>query len=83
MHEYNNHPIYGIAVPGTGKSWYSRGLIFDRDDKVTELKRLECSEINFATKLKAEAQGIKLCKDWIDAQRVDTESNRAASTPPL
>jgi len=68
MYQYNNHPIYGIAVRGAGKEWYCRGLIFDSEDKVTEIKRLECAELTFARKGKAQAHALKQCKKWIDEQ---------------
>jgi len=83
MHQYNNHPIYGIAVRGAGKEWHCRGLIFDPADKVTEIKRLECAELTFATKRKAEAHGLKLCKTWIDEQSGEIESNSPARAVPL
>ena len=69
MSQYNNYLIYGIGVPGPGKEWHCRGLIFEPEDKVTEIKRLECAELTFATKRKAEAHALKLCKAWIDEQR--------------
>lgn len=74
MREYNEHPIYGIGVRGTGKEWFCKGLVFDAEDKVTEIKTLECSELPFATKKQAEDHGLKLCKSWIDEQRAGSES---------
>ena len=70
MPQYKNHPIYGIGVRGSGKDWSCRGLIFDSDDKVTEIKSLELIKATFATKKKAEDHALKLCKSWIDEQRV-------------
>ena len=75
MHQYNNHPIYGIGIRGPEKKWYGRGLIFDAEDKVTELKRLECPELAFATKKKAEEHALKLCKSWIEEQRGRIDSS--------
>jgi hypothetical protein len=68
MYQYKSHPIYGIGFRGPGKKWYCRGLIFDSEDKVTEMKRLESEELSFATKRKAEEHAVKLCKGWIDEQ---------------
>ena len=82
MYQYNDHPIYGIAVRGAGKEWYCRGLIFDPADKVTEIKRLECAELTFATKRKAEAHGLKLCKTWIDEQSGPSESSSLTLSAP-
>jgi hypothetical protein len=77
VHQYNNYPIYGIGVKGPGKEWHCRGLIFEPEDKVTEIKRLECAELTFATKKKAEAHALKLCRTWIDEQR----KGKAISSP--
>jgi hypothetical protein len=74
MPQYNNHLIYGIGVRGPGKEWYCKGLIFDPEDKVTEIKTLESTELTFATKKKAEDHALKLCKSWIDKQRGGIES---------
>jgi hypothetical protein len=70
MQQYKNHPVYGIAVPGPGTGWYCRGLVFEPDDKVTEIKRIESAGLTFTTKKKAEAHALELCKTWIDEQRV-------------
>lgn len=80
MHQYKNHPIYGIAIPGLAKEWHCRGLIFDPVDKVTEIQRLECAELVFATKIQAEHHGLDLCKKWLDEQygRIDSSN----PTPP-
>ena len=84
MHQYNNHPIYGIGIRGPEKKWYCRGLIFDHEDQVTEMKRLECPELTFATKKKAEEHALKLCKRWIDEQGSGIESSGLAhSALPL
>lgn len=83
MHQYNNHPIYGIGVRGAGKEWHCRGLIFDPEDKVTEIKKLECPELTFVTKRKAEEHALKLCKTWIDEQSGKIESNSLTNSAPL
>jgi hypothetical protein len=83
MHQYNNYPIYGIAIRGAAKEWHCRGLIFDPQDKVTEIKRLECVELTFAMKSKAEAHALKLCKTWIDDQSRAIESNSRKTSAPL
>ena len=80
MHQYNNHPIYSIAFRGAGKEWHCRGLIFNPEDKVTEIKRLECADLTFATKAKAEAHALKLCKTWIDERSGEIESNRLTNS---
>ena len=82
MHQHRSHPIYGIAIPRGGKEWHCRGLIFDREDQVTEIKRLECAELTFATKRKAEEHGLKLCKKWIDEQSGGSESSRLTLSAP-
>jgi hypothetical protein len=83
MHQYNNHPIYGIGVRGPGKQWSCKGLIFDPDDKVTQIKSLELTELTFATKKKAEDHALKLCKIWIDEQRGGIESSGLTPSAPL
>jgi len=83
MHQYNNHPVYGIGVRGAGKAWHCRGLIFDADDKVTEIKRIECTELTFSTKRKAEEHALKLCKTWIDEQSGVIESKGLTTSAPL
>ena len=83
MHQYNNHPIYGIGVRGPGKKWSCKGLIFDPDDKVTEIKSLERTELTFATKKEAEDHALKLCKIWIDEQRGGIESSGLTPSAPL
>jgi len=83
MHQYNNHPIYGIGIHGPEKNWYGRGLIFDAEDKVTQIKRLECPELTFATKKKAEQHALTLCKKWIDEQSGGSESSSLAHSAPL
>jgi hypothetical protein len=83
MNQYKSHPIYGIAIPGLAKAWHCRGLIFDPDDKVTELKRLECGELTFATKKRAEEYGLDLCKKWLDEQYGRTESSVPTNPVPL
>jgi hypothetical protein len=83
MHQYKSHPIYGISIPGLDKEWHCRGLIFDPDDKVTEIKRLECAELTFATKRKAEEHGLKLCEKWIDEQSGRIDSSSLTLSAPL
>ena len=83
MSQYKNYPIYGIAVRGAGKEWHCRGLIFNSQDKVTEIKKLECPELTFATKGKAQAHALKLCKTWIDEQSGGIESNSPARAVSL
>jgi hypothetical protein len=83
MPQYNHHPIYGIGVRGPGKDWYCKGLIFDPDDKVTEIKSLERSELIFATKKMAEDHALKLCKLWIDEQSGKIESSSLTPSAPL
>ena len=83
MYQYKSHPVYGIGVRGAGKEWHCRGLIFDPDDKVTEIKRLECAELTFATKRKAEAHGLKLCEKWIDEQSGGSDSSSRTVSAPL
>jgi hypothetical protein len=82
MNQYNKYPIYGIGVRGAGKEWYCRGLIFDPEDKVTEIKRLECPELTFTTKKKAEEHALKLCKQWIDEQKGGMDSSSPPHSPP-
>lgn len=83
MSQYNNHPVYGIGVRGFGKEWYCKGLIFDPDDKVTEIKSLERTELTFATKKEAEDHALKLCKIWIDEQKGKIESSSPTPSAPL
>ena len=78
MHRYNRHPIYGIGMSGPDKKWYGRGLIYDSEDEVTEIQRLECPEITFATKKKAEEHALELCKTWINEQKSASESTSPA-----
>lgn len=83
MRQYKNHPVYGIGFRGPGKEWYCRGVLFDPADKVTEIKRLECPELTFATKRKAEEHGLKLCEKWIDEQSAGIESSSATHPAPM
>jgi hypothetical protein len=80
---YKSHPIYGIGVRGAGKEWHCRGLIFNAEDKVTEIKRLECPELTFKTRGKAEAHALKLCEKWIDEQSGEIGSNSPAKSVSL
>jgi len=83
MYQYKDHPIYGIGFRGPGKKWYCRGLIFDSQDKVTEIKRLESDELSFATKRKAEEHAVKLCKGWIDEQSGEIGSRSLTPSTPM
>lgn len=74
MPQYNNYPIYGIGFRAPGKVWSCKGLVFDPEDKVTEIKSLERAELTFPSKKKAEDHGLKLCKTWIDEQSQEIES---------
>jgi hypothetical protein len=73
MHQYKNHPVYAIAVPGHEKAWHCRGLIFEPEQKVNEIKRLECTDQTFTTKKKAEEHALKLCMTWIDEQQLPND----------
>lgn len=85
MPQYNDHPIYGIGVRGPGKEWYCKGLIFDPADKVTGIKSIECAELTFATKKKAEDHALKICKTWIDEQngKIPSSSLTPLASAPL
>jgi hypothetical protein len=67
MLQYKNYPIYGIAVPRPGRGWHCRGLVFEPEEKVKEIQRLECTKLIFTTKEKAEEYALGLCRAWIDA----------------
>jgi hypothetical protein len=67
MLQYKHHPIYGVAIPGPERGWHCRGLVFEPDEKVREIQRLECSDLTFRTKKKAEEYALGLCRAWIDA----------------
>jgi hypothetical protein len=83
MSRYKDYPIYGIGVRGAGNAWHCRGLVFDPDDKVTQIKKLEHAELTFKTVAKAEAHALQLCKSWIDDQGSDVDSSRPKiSAPP-
>lgn len=83
MPQYKGHPIYGIGVRGAGKEWHCRGLIFSSEDKVTELNKLECTELTFKTRSKAEAHALKLCEKWIDMQSGESDSNSPTKPVPV
>ena len=83
MNQYKNHPIYGSGIPGLAKAWHCRGLIFDPEDKVTEIKRLDCAELAFATKKQAEQHGLDLCKKWLDDQYGKTDSSNPTTSAPM
>jgi hypothetical protein len=58
-------------------------LIFDPADQVTEIKRLECAELIFATKSQAEEHGLDLCKKWLDEQSGGSDSSSLTRSAPL
>jgi hypothetical protein len=57
-----------MAVPGAESGWSCKGVIFEPEQKVTEIKRFEFNDLTFATKKKAEAHALKVCRAWIDKQ---------------
>ena len=67
MLQYKKHPIYGVAVPRAGGGWHCTGLVFEPEQKVTEIQRLECTDLVFQTKKQAEEHALTLCRSWIDA----------------
>jgi hypothetical protein len=72
MNQYKNHPVYLIASSSLQNEWSCKGLIFEPEHKVTELKRLESAELTFSTKKEAEEHALQLCRTWIDEQAVKT-----------
>ena len=68
MRQYKSHPVYVIAVAGPQKGWSCKGIIFEPEQQVTEIKRFECPDLSFATKEKAEEHALKMCRTWIDEQ---------------
>jgi hypothetical protein len=73
METYKNHPIYSSAVPALSSGWYAQGIVFDSGSKMlTELQRLECTDVIFSTKDEAEAHGLMLCQFWIDSRLCET-----------
>jgi hypothetical protein len=68
MYQYKKHPVYVIAVPGPQNRWSCTGLIFEPEQKISEIKRLECADLTFATKKDAEEHALKICRTWIDEQ---------------
>ena len=63
MRPYKNHPIYGIAIPESGKLMAPRGLVFGPDENSTiEIKRLESTDLTFTTKKEAEEHALNLCR---------------------
>jgi hypothetical protein len=69
MPHYKNHPIHGVAVPGRGMLWRSRGLVFDPEQPQREVKRFECADILCTTSEEAQEYALILCKAWIDGLR--------------
>jgi hypothetical protein len=74
MTHYKNHPIHGLAVPGLGMLWHSRGLVFDPEQPAREIKRLECADIVCTSSQEAEELALILCKAWIDG--IKPEANK-------
>ena len=85
MPQYKGHLIYGVGVRGASEGWQCRGLVFDPDDKVTQIKKLEHAELTFKTVAKAEAHALQLCKTWIDEQggEVDSSGPRVSAPPKV
>ncbi len=77
VRQYKNHPVYAIAVPAPGTGWSCKGVIFEPEQKVTEIKRIECPDLTFATKEKAEAHALSMCKTWIDEQSAEPDRAKA------
>ena len=78
MHQYKKHPVYVFAVPGAHKGWSCKGLVFEPEEKVREIKRFECADLTFATKKKAEEHALKICREWIDEQKLkDAEETQS------
>ena len=69
MRHYKNHPIDLVAMPGRGRLWHSRGLVFDPERPKKVIKRLECADIVCETSKEAEQHALILCKAWIDGLR--------------
>jgi hypothetical protein len=42
-------------------------LVFEAEQQVTEIQRLECTDLIFRTKKQAEEYALNLCRSWIDA----------------
>ncbi len=82
MAQYKDHPIYGLGRRGIGKAWLCRGLVYNADDKVTQIKKLERAELSFATEKKAQAHALQLCKTWIDEQSGEIPSKGIAVAVP-
>ena len=78
MSLYKDHPIYGLGRRGIGKEWLCRGLVYNAEDKVTVIKKLERAELSFETEEKAQAHALQLCKTWIDEQGGDSASKAVA-----
>jgi hypothetical protein len=70
MAHYKKHPIYVLAVPRAHNGWSCKGLVFEPEEKVKEIKRFDCADLTFATKKKAEEHALKICRTWIDEQSV-------------
>jgi hypothetical protein len=67
MLHYKEHPINGIAVPQADGGWHCTGLVFEPEQKVTEIQWLKCTDLIFRTKKQAEEHALSLCRSWIDA----------------
>ncbi len=67
MRNYKSYQIDGMAIPDAKTGWYARGLVFDaRRETLTEIKRLECRDLRFSTKSKANKMALELCKAWLN-----------------
>ncbi len=77
MRQYKKHPVYVIAVAKPQSGWSCKGMIFEPEQKVTEIKRFECPDLNFATREKAEAHALNMCKTWIDEQSAAPDQAKA------
>jgi len=73
MRQYKKHPVYVIAVPKPQNRWSCKGMIFEPEQKVTEIKRFECPDLNFTTKAKAEEHALNMCTAWIDEQSAESD----------
>lgn len=69
MQRYRNHPIQGVAIPGRGELWRSRGLVFDPESPAREIQRLECADIICTSSQEAKEYALTLCKAWVDGPK--------------
>ena len=67
MRNYKRYQISGMAMPDAKTGWYARGIVFDNQpETVTEIKRLECRDLRFNSKRKANKMALELCKAWVN-----------------